>query len=185
MTCSVRQLVRMLSVVALMAVAGCSGRPLSVISPDVALPAGENSAEYIDRVASQGTVSEDDAFRGILMLVNGKDDAQTFDDRTKALLERKLVSENWTFRGDRPITRGKLAYMIYQACSIPGGVILTLTGPSQRYCLRELQYNGFLVQKSSFYGEVTGMEFVAVISRADTYLESGEIPDILSTMQGG
>ncbi len=163
---------------------GCSTSSLKIASPEAALPAGESSAEYLDRIASQETVSENDALRGILLLVDGKDAAGTFGQRVRTLVDRKVAAGSWSFRSDRPITRGKLAYVIYQSCKIPGGVILTLTGPTQRYCLRELQYRGFISAESPIYGKVTGMEFVAVLTRADTFLETGEIPEILSTTQG-
>jgi hypothetical protein len=59
-----------------------------------------------------------------------------------------------------------------------GGVILTLSGPSQRYCLRELQFRGF-VSPGLPYTPVGGMEFVAVLNRAEVYRRTGEAPQVL------
>ena len=72
--------------------------------------------------------------------------------------------------------------MIYTACKIRGGVVLMLTGPSQRYCLRELQYL-HMMAGGSFYEKVTGMEFVAVLSRGDIFLRTGELPDIMEAIE--
>ena len=180
-----RQLTAVLAGLICLAGAGGCSRPsaMSIASPAASLPAGENSAEYLDRIASQPVVCENDAMRGILLLLKGKDQAKSFDQRVRLLMAEKIVPAGWQFRGEKPITRGKLAYMTYQACRMSGGLILTLTGPSQRYCLRELQYRG-LVSSGVTYSKVSGMEFVAILTRADSLLETGEVPEVLSTSQG-
>ncbi|MBN1554060.1 MAG: hypothetical protein JXA11_04890 [Phycisphaerae bacterium] len=169
----------MLTLVTLPAVfVGCEGPMGSVEgkgSPLV-LPAEEDSAGYLDRLSDQNTVSENDAMRGILLLLDEKDDAKSFDERRQILLERGVVSGKWSFQKDRPITRGKFAYMIYQAIKLPGGVILTVGGPNQRYCLRELEYRQFMAQ-GFILAPVTGMEYVGVLTRADAYRRTGKLPE--------
>ncbi len=173
-----KTLVAAVALTAGMLLAGCE--PPGITGAEAKLPEGEQSPGFLDRISSQETVSENDAMRGLLMLLSGQDEAQTFTQRVEDLQKRGVVSSSWSFQADRPITKGRLAYMIYQACKIPGGVILTLAGPSQRYCLRELQYRGMMAQ-GTFYTSVSGMEYVAVLSRADTWLETGDIPAIIRT----
>lgn len=163
--------------------AGCGAGLLRVAEGDAALPADDGSAAFLDRVSTGTTVTENDALRGILLLLDGKDASGDFRQRVNALVERNILSRTWDHRASRPITRGKLAYLVCQACKFPGGVILTLTGPSQRYCLRELQYRE-LMGSGAFYSQVTGMEFVAVLTRADAYLETGKLPDVLTVEAG-
>jgi hypothetical protein len=170
-------------VLAAMAAGGCS-QAGKLAGPGATLPAGEESPGFLDRVSSQKTVSENDAMRGVLMLVRGKDEQATFADRVSQMRALKLVDATWDFDAGRPITRGKLAYMIYQAVHMPGGVILTLTGPSQRYCARELHYQG-ITSSDIVTTQISGGEFVAVIGRADAYKTKGEVPDILRTPAGG
>ncbi len=158
--------------------AGCETP--GITNPQAKLAAGEESPGFIDRVSSQNTVSENDAMRGALMLLDGKDTDRVFRQRVEVLKSRGIVPNRWRFTADKPITRGKLAYMIYQVCKVPGGVILALTGPTQRYCLRELQYRGFIAS-GAWYTPVSGMEFIAVLNRADTYLQTGEVPAIMKT----
>ena len=154
---------------------GChSGR---VIGPKARLTTGEDSAAFLDRMSSQENVSENDAMRGILLLLDGKDKAQTFQERVTVLRERKIVDASWDFSASRPITRGKYAYMIYQASKMPGGIMLMVTGPSQRYCLRELQYHSVMVQ-GAVYMAIGGLEYVSVLSRADTYIRTGKVPGL-------
>ncbi len=166
------------------AASGCGDPTLNVSGGQAALPADEGSPGFLDRVASGPTVSENDAFRGVLMLIEGDDPAETFQQRVRTLAESGVVDSTWSFDADRPMTKGKLAYMICQACDIRGGVILHATGPSQRYCLRELQYLR-MMSAGPPYAEVTGMEYVAVLTRADTYRRKQDIPVIMETKAGG
>ena len=147
-----------------------------VANEEAALVANENSAAFLDRISSQVSVSENDAMRGLVILLDGDDGFQTFGQRAVALRGRQIIGADWNVDASASITRGRLAYMIYQATKIPGGVILTLTGPSERYCLRELQYRG-LMGEGSVFTPVTGMEFVGVLGSADTYMRTGEVPD--------
>jgi len=152
--------------------AGCAGAG-HIVGAAAALAPQDNSAEFLDAVSSRSTVSENQALMGILLLTDGKDDCRTFQQRVSVLAERKIVDGSWDFAAGRPITRGRLAYMLYRACRMRGGLILTLAGPSRRYCLRELQYQGLMADGLPD-GNVTGMEFVAVLARADKYIRTGE-----------
>jgi hypothetical protein len=163
--------------------AGCAGPAGGIVGAEAQLPQGEQSPEFLDRLSSQKHVSENDAMRGILMLLDGQDAAKSFQDRVEALKGRSIVDSSWSFNAARPLTRGRLAYMLCQALEIRGGVILTLTGPSQRYCVRELQYQGLLAS-GIMTTEISGGEFVAVLARADAYKNTGEVPEILKTSGG-
>jgi hypothetical protein len=163
---------------ALMALAaGCASNG-SIENGEATLPENENSAAFLDRVSSQATVTENDAARGLLMLERSADETGTFAERIEALRQAEIVDASWDHSAGRPLTRGRLAQMVYQATDIPGGVILALAGPSQRYCLRELQYRRMMT-KGPLHAPVTGMEFVAVITRAATYKQTGEVPDLV------
>jgi hypothetical protein len=155
--------------------AGC-GTPGQVANGVATLPEDKNSALFIHRLSSVETVSENDALRGVLMLMDGEDSAETFQQRIDNLSERNILGSSWDFDATRALTRGRLAYMIYQATDIPGGVTLTLMGPSQRYCLRELRYRG-MMGDGWLLGEVTGLEFISALSRADTYMQTGQVPN--------
>jgi len=165
---------RLVATVGLMVAGGC-GQGL-IANDHTTLVANEDSAAFLDRISSQTHVSENDAMRGLIMLLDGSDRLETFRQRVDELKSRDIVSLNWNVDAARPVTRGRLAYMIYQAARLPGGVMLTLTGPSERYCLRELQYRGLMGEGAAFT-PVTGLEFVGVLSAADTYMRTGEVPD--------
>lgn len=170
------------AVAAAACLAGCAsaGR---LTGAEAKLPEGEQSPGYLDRVSSGKYISENDAMRGIIMLLDGQDTAKNFQQRVEVLKGRNIVYSRWSFDAARPLTRGRLAYMLYQALEMQGGVILTLTGPSQRYCMRELQYQGLLAS-GIMTTKVSGGEFVAVLARADAYKSTGEVPEILRTSGG-
>ena len=165
------------TVLAATGLTGCGVAELQVTESSAGLPEQEDSAAFLDRMSTSVNVSENDAMRGIILAMDGKDDADTFGRRVDILADRQVVNSRWTFDADRPITRGRLAYMVYQACKMPGGVILTVTGPSQRYCLRELQYRKMMT-RGSLFSPATGMEFVGVLTRADAYMRTGQAPDM-------
>lgn len=160
---------------------GCGGG--GVAGGDAKLPADEASPGYVDRISSEKLVNENDALRGVLMLLDGRDEAESFQKRIDVLRDRKIVDPSWDHDAGRPVTKGRLAYMIYQACKIPGGLTLQITGPSQRYCLRELQYRG-IIGVGNMFSKVSGMEFQAVLARADAYVQTGKIPEVLKPSGG-
>ena len=141
-----------------------------------------DSATYLDEISSRASVTEAEALRGVLLLL-GREEQTTFSEAVTFLTERGVASPAWGFQADRPVTRSKIAYMIYQACDVPGGLTLTLTGPSRRYCLRELQYRG-LMAPGLADNPVTGMEYVAILARADELRQTGKVSDVMLRERG-
>ena len=158
---------------------GCGGG--MVDNSQAALAANEDSAAFLDRISSQTSVNENDAMRGLVILLDGEDTHGTFGQRVAALRSRQVVSADWNVDAASSLTRGRLAYMIYQATEMPGGVILTLAGPSERYCLRELQYRE-VMGEGSVFTPVSGLEFVGVLGSADTYIRTGKVLDKAGTV---
>ena len=170
-----------LMIVGLMMLAGCQAGGLRVAGGEAAAVATDDSSRYLDELADTRAVSQDQAFAGVLMLLDGQAPAQSFEGRVQQLHARKVVGACWSFRPDKPLTKGQAAYMVYQMCrqkGLSGGLTLTLTGPSQRYALRELQYQRLMGQ-GVFYNKVSGMEFVALLTRADAFLRTGQVPETL------
>jgi hypothetical protein len=147
----------------------------AVIDGQAQLPA-ESDAAFLDRLASADTVSEHDATRGFIMLIDGQDTFNTFADRVEYLRQAGAIAPDWNMIATAPLTRGRLAYMTYVTTGMDGGVWLTLTGPSQRYCLRELQYLG-VINDGALWTEISGLEFVGVLGQADVYRRTGQFPD--------
>jgi hypothetical protein len=161
---------------------GCSQQAIKVTGAEEKLPDKEGSPGFLDRLSSQTSVSENDAYRGVLMLVDGEDTAETFRQRAEKLVATGTAARAWTHDANRPITRGRLAFMVCKICKIRGGVVMHVTGPTQRYCLRELQYMS-MISSGGPLSPVTGLEYVAVMTRADIYRRTGELPAIMEVTQ--
>ncbi len=166
------------AVVIAMFIVGCEAPDTTIANPQLTLPPQEASPEYLDRVSSLNEVNENDAMRGLLMLIEGTDESQTFEQRVFKLQAMNVVPSSWSFDAKRSLTRGKLAYMISQALDIRGGVVMMLAGPSQRYSLKELQFMGIMAPGATLT-TVSGGEFVAVLARADAYRQTGTVPEVL------
>lgn len=154
--------------------AGCGSGQIH--SGEATLAPNENSALFTNRIAEQPHVNLNDAMRGVLMLMEGEDRHRTFADRVQALRERGVVNSNWDLAAETPITRGQYAYMIHQAANMPDCVMTWALGPSQRYCLRELQYRGVMAEGAP-YAVINGLEYVSVLRRADVYKRTGKVPN--------
>ncbi|MFP4054317.1 MAG: hypothetical protein ACLFV7_10710 [Phycisphaerae bacterium] len=174
---STRWMLLLLTAVLLGGAGGCANNG-TITGGDATLPENENSAAYLDRISTAPCVSENDAARAMLLLADQQDATATFSQRVGKLADRQVVDPSWDHVADRPITRGRVAYMVFQATEMPGGVIVTLTGPSQRYCLRELQYRRMMIQGPA-HETVSGMELVAVLTRASIYRQTGQVPNLV------
>ncbi len=174
---STRWIFLLLTAVLLAGAAGCANNG-TITDGEATLPENENSAAYLDRISTVSHVSENDAARAVLLLGEEKDTTATFAERVSKLVDRRALDPSWDHAAGRPITRGRLAYMVFQAIDMPGGVIVTLAGPSQRYCLRELKYRRMMVQGPA-RETVSGMELVAVLTRAAIYRQTGQVPNLV------
>jgi len=152
------------------------GAAPAVENGDVML-SGADSAEFLDRMSSRATVTEAEALEGIRLVLQ-KEDKVSFAKAIDELQADGIVSKQWRFKADGHATKGLVAYMVYKVCNIPGGLTLTVFGPSRRYCLKELQFRGLMGEGLS-YNTVTGMEFVSVLTRADEYRETGKVSRVL------
>ncbi len=175
---TLRLITALMSLLAGLAMNGCSTYGTHELSAEaIEIPDQEDSADFLDRASEMELIDTDNALHGIFLLLEGEDTHGDFKSRVDTLSQKGIVVSDWTLSAGQPLTKGKLAYMVYQTCEIKEkGTVLRLLGPSRRYCLRELQYHGMMAEGNESM-PVTGMEFVAVITRADTYKRSGQFPN--------
>lgn len=67
-----------------------------------------------------------------------------------------------------PLRKGAAAYMFRQALGIRGGIALHLLGPSERYALKELEYQGIL-SPGNTQDLISGAELVQIMAQAVSY----------------
>lgn len=86
----------------------------------------------------------------------------------KELVERSIVKSSWQIDDKTPLTKGKIAYMICQACGLRGGLWMNLFGPSERYCLKEAMYHD-IIRTGSLHIFVSGPELLDILAQADCF----------------
>ena len=138
----------------------------SKVEPSSGALAGESrdSADLAYRLSSQKWCSNDEACSMVLLLIDGEDRYQNFDDRLIALDAKGVADASWGIEADKPVTKGTLAYMLCRTLGLKGGVMLRLI-PSRRYAYREALNYG-LIAKGSQGEPLTGPEAVGIIGRA-------------------
>jgi len=156
---------------------GCAPAELTVSGQDAKLSGEENSAAFLDRISSLDTITQNDALRGILML-EGAGTVDTFKQRVDLLIEKNILPPTGAYDAQAELSRGQMAKLICSACKIKGSVIMRLTGYTERYCLRELQYREMIVRGSG-NTKISGMEFASVLTRAATYKQTQKYPDLV------
>lgn len=131
------------------------------------------SSEFLHVVARQPVVTYDQACRALLLMTEGQDQARGFEERTAVLQASGVVRAEWGLSANDVVDRGTLAYMICQACKLPGGINTRLSGwtgvGDRRYALHEAIHRGLIVGGTSEQ-VLAGGEFVRAIAKADDYL---------------
>ena len=119
-------------------------------------------------LADRKVTCNDDAFHALLLFIDGKDDAKTYDQRVSTLKSRGLLQESFNQPANLAVTRGVLAVAIVKYAGIKGGWVTHVFGPSPRYAVKELVYDGIL-PPSSPQQTFSGSEFVGVIGALEDF----------------
>jgi hypothetical protein len=128
----------------------------------------DDQMEFWHQLADKRMTSNDDAFRGLLLYMDGKDQAKSYEDRIANLRSRKMLPKGFDEPADLAVSRGTLAVAISRLISLKGGVTMRLLGPSPRYAVRELMFVG-VYPTSSPNQTFSGAEYVGIIGRVEDY----------------
>jgi len=149
---------------------GCNTATVSrTVVADLNADDQDTQIEFWHTLANKPICSNDDAMHALLLDQDGTDPNPDYAARVKALKARKLLLASFNRPANEAVTRGTIAVALYQAADLKGGVILHLTGPNERYCLRELRYLNML-PPSSPNQTFSGVELVGVIGRFEDYM---------------
>ena len=124
--------------------------------------------EFWDRLADQPVTSNDDAFHGLLMFLDGDDPADDYAGRVRTLRSRRMLPARFNQPAEQAVDRGTLAVAIVKALKIDGGLALRLFGPNPRYAVRELVFME-LYPPSSPNQTFSGGEFLGIIGKLEDY----------------
>ncbi len=149
---------------------GCAPAGVRGVRAFEDLPAAEgevaSDAEFLFELSETKYCSTDDAYRGMLYLIDGTDTSRDFEERTARLVMHGVIKKSWTHNPNTVATKGKVAYMLVRALEIRGGVMYNITNGCPRYALRELIHNG-MIKGGRENSKISGAEYVGILGRAD------------------
>ncbi|NOT02866.1 MAG: hypothetical protein HOP29_19880 [Phycisphaerales bacterium] len=132
-----------------------------------------DSLALLHYMAGQPAVTNDEACRAVLVLVDGAETPGTFDARRQALETRGMVRGEWNLQASDAVDRGTLAYMIFKGCGVRQGMNTWLSQGTglgdRRYALRRCIQEDIMPYGLP-YQIPTGGEVVRALSRADDVL---------------
>jgi hypothetical protein len=131
----------------------------------------EQQMNYWHSMADRNLISNNEAFHGLLLYVDGKDDSESYEARVQGLKGKKILPASFNEPSDNAVTRGTLAVAMVHILHIRGGASLSLFPDSPRYAVRELMAEE-LYPVSSEHQTFSGPEFIGVIGRAEDYERS-------------
>ena len=165
---------------------GCTSAPTRVpdsLTKELAGSDPDAQMEFWHQLAQKPLTSNDDAFHGLLLYLNGSDDAETYEARVDTLRARNMLPRGFDEPADVAVSRGTLAVAILRMTGIKGGVTTRVFGPSPRYAVRELMFAG-LYPTSSPNQTFSGSEFVGIIGRIEDY-QRGNPADVPAAVMPG
>lgn len=124
--------------------------------------------EFWHQLSGRTIVSNDEAYHGLLLFLDGDDAAGDYGGRIEALKGRGLMRGDFDAPAEEAVTRGDLAVGLMRGLGISGGVMSRLFKHSPRYATRELVYLN-IYPASSDQQTFTGAQFLGVIALAEDY----------------
>ncbi len=138
----------------------------------------DQQMDFWHELADRKLTSNDEAFHGILLYLDGQAPDGGYDARVKTLKERGFLQPDFSRPAGEAATRGTVAHVLSHAGGVKGGVSLhvaqALKNPvlEDRYAVRELADMG-LFPVSSPNQVFSGTEFVGIMGKFEDYQRGG------------
>jgi len=147
--------------------AGCqSARVAQPLTAKLSGNDADSQLEFWHTLAERRVTSNDEAFHGLLLYLDGKDDSKAYPDRVAALKARKMLPQDFAAPANEGVQRGPLAVALVQALRLKGGWVMHVFGNSPRYALRELEFEG-VYPPSSENQTFSGTEFLGIVGKLE------------------
>jgi hypothetical protein len=142
-----------------------SGKPLE---QKLAGSDPDAQVNYWHALTDENVTSNDQAFHGLLLYADGKDDSPDYTARVHALKSRGMLPYGFNEPAEQGVRRGTVAVALMKLLNEKGGVTLHVLGQSPRYAVRELMFLTVL-PPSTPNQTFTGNEFVGIMGRVEDY----------------
>ncbi len=150
---------------------GCGSAPVgrSVVAELSSNPK-TSELDFWHTLSSRPITTNDDAFHGVLLYLDGADPSLDYATRVNMLKNRGMLPKDFKGNAEEAIERGTLAVAIVKILDLKGGLTMAMFGPSPRYALRELEYRR-IYPESSEQQIFSGAEFLGIIGKLEDFKE--------------
>jgi hypothetical protein len=126
-----------------------------------------------EQLPREAMITTGEAYRALLLLADGEERYNTFQERECELQRRHWIRCEWNLQRAEPIDVGAVAYIVIRMIHGERGVNSLVFGSlglgDRRYALRDLTYMG-LIENEAAYRWITGGELLNLMGRADDYM---------------
>ena len=142
-------------------------------------PAPQQEIEFLDALEDMPAVTNNDALHGFLILEDGKDSSNDYQDRVVEGVRRKWLSSSFDEQANAAAHVGWMAGAGCRIMKIRGGLTMMIFGPVDRYAVKELIYMDILPLRTDNQS-LSGAEFIDYINRLERIagratLKNGEL----------
>ncbi len=126
--------------------------------------------EYFSYLGRTTGILKKDGVYIVQMILGTHEQFSSVDDEYQSLKSSNSLwrREDTEWDLQEPLTKGEFAFMICKAIRIKGGLHMRLFGPTPRYAIFDLVYEGVMTAGSE-RDSVSGREAVAIFVRASKY----------------
>jgi hypothetical protein len=153
----------------LILVVGCAapkmGKPLT---RELAGNDPDAQVNFWHSLADEHVTTNDQAFHGLLLYADGKDDNADYAARVATLKARKWLPSGFKGTADTGVHRGDVAVAVMRILKDKGGLTIHVIGPVPRYAVRELMFLD-VFPPSSTNQTFSGNEFVGIMGRVEDF----------------
>jgi hypothetical protein len=129
----------------------------------------EQQLEFWHQLADRPFTTNDEAFHGLLLYLDGTPAAATYEQRVTELKSRGLLQADFDDPAGQAVSRGTLAVAIARSLKVPGGLMYGVSPQNPRYAVRELVFLNLYPPMSSPNQTFTGSEFLGIIGRMEDW----------------
>lgn len=137
--------------------------PADMLGPDP-----EKQLDFWHTLAERPVTSNNEAFHGLLLYVDQKDDSPSYEQRVSTLKSRKMIPADFNEPANTAVSRGTLAVAVCRILDVKGGLMMRASNSHPRYAVRELVFMD-LYPTSSPHQTFSGAEFLGIIGRLEDH----------------
>jgi hypothetical protein len=155
----------------LLVLSGCGSAPVgkSVVT-ELASDSNATDLDFWHTLSTRPVATNDDAFHGLLIYLDGTDTSSEYATRIATLKQRGMLPKDFNGAADEAVERGTLAVALVKMLDLKCGLTMAIFGASPRYALRELEYRR-IYPESSEKQLFSGAEFLGIIGKVEDFKE--------------